>query len=148
MPDSVFANIPDGYTIYSLSVDEESTAYNSIRAGDYIDLYMSYEDDSGDEPVVVYGRLIESIRVLAVRDSKGNNIVQNGTDYGDPSELLFAVEEEDFLLLMDAGYINDSVDLEPVIRNSEYSKNKDINSTKVSSNTLKNYIMDQVYSLE
>ena len=40
MPDAAFANIEDGYTIFSLEVDKESTYANSIRAGDYIDLYM------------------------------------------------------------------------------------------------------------
>lgn len=46
MPDAAFSNIEDGYTIYSLAVNEESTYANSIRAGDYIDLYMSADRKS------------------------------------------------------------------------------------------------------
>ena len=47
MPDSAFANIPDGYTIYSLGVDLHSTYGNSIYPDNYIDLYFKAVDDTG-----------------------------------------------------------------------------------------------------
>ena len=74
MPDAAFANIADGFTIFSLGVTVDSTFANSIRAGDYIDLYMSATNPT--DKLVIYAKMIESIRVLAVKDSKGNNILK------------------------------------------------------------------------
>ena len=40
LPNSVLEDIEDGQTIYSLSVNNQSTYGNSIYPGDYIDLYF------------------------------------------------------------------------------------------------------------
>ncbi len=144
MPDSAFANIEDGYTIFSLDVSLDETYANSIRAGDYIDLYLSARDP--DNNLVIYGKFIESIRVLAVKDSKGNNILKNTVAYGKPSELLFAVRDDMYLLLMQASFITDAdVEIEPVMRNQQYTA--DANETLVSSQQLQTFIQDRVSTL-
>ncbi len=145
MPDAAFANIEDGYVPYSLSVNAETTYANSIRAGDYIDLYMSATDNNNGNKVM-YGCLIKSIRVLAVKDSKGNNIVKNTLVYGKPSELLFAVDEEMYKLLSQAEYIRSGdIKITPYVRNKNYTENP--NPTTVDSNTLRNFIKSQVTEL-
>ena len=139
LPDYAFSNIPDGYTIYSLNLaDADASYYNSIRAGDYIDLYMKAQDKDEDNKLI-YAKFIESIRVLAVKDSKGNNITKNRVENGVPTELLFAVEEDIYLLLMKAEFLNLSV--EPVLRNSQYSK--EANETQVSSEEIRSFILEQ-----
>ncbi len=141
MPDAAFANIESGHTIYSLSVNADSTFYNQIRAGDYIDLYMSAVDkDNGN--LVIYGKLIESIRVLAVKDNKGNNIIKNSLAYGKPSELLFSVSDEMFLLLKEAEYVSGDIEITPVVRNEKYTA--DANDTIVSSEQLRQFIESKV----
>ena len=40
MPDSAFSDIPDGYTVVSLPVNNDSTYGNSIYPGNYIDLEL------------------------------------------------------------------------------------------------------------
>lgn len=142
MPDSAFANIADGYTIYSLSVDKESTFANSIRAGDYIDLYMSAKDYNNDN-LVIYGCLIQSIRVLAVKDRNGNNILKNSLAYGEPSELLFAVDDDMFLLLKQSEYVDGDIRLSPVIWNSNYTAAA--GDTLVASQQLQEFIRNQVH---
>lgn len=145
MPDSAFANIQDGYTIFSLEVNKESTYANSIRAGDYIDLYMSAQDQA-DSTKIIFARLIESIRVLAVKDRKGNNILDNSLKSGTPSELLFEVPDEMYELLMIAGYIGKDCKITPVLRNANYTA--EANETLVSSEQLKSYILDFATTIE
>lgn len=142
MPDAVFSNIPNGFTIFSLDVSAKSTYFNSVRAGDYIDLYVSATDTEEDNKVI-YSKLVESIRVLAVKDTKGNNIVKNRIENGKPAELLFAVKEEYYLLLMKAQFTDLNVTIEPVLRNDEYSKDKSDNDTQVTSQELQAFILDR-----
>ena len=137
MPDSAFADIPDGYTIYSLNVNLHSTYGNSIYPDNYIDLYFKGIDDTG---LVMYGKFIESIKVLAVKDSQGNHVFETTVESRTPSELLFAVPNDMYELLMKAGYISgNSIDIVPVPRNASYSANP--GETNVSSDYIKNFIL-------
>lgn len=137
MPDSAFANIPDGYTIYSLSVDLHTTYGNSIYPGNYIDLYFKGVDDTG---LVMYGKFIESIEVLAVKDSQGNHVFETTVETRTPAELLFAVPNDMYELLMKAGYITgSSIEINPIPRNASYSANP--GETNVSSDYIKSFIL-------
>ena len=147
MPDAGFANLDDGFTIYCLAVDQETTYSNSVAAGDYIDLYLQAEDGKDEEDKsadrkVVFGMFIESIRVLAVKDSAGKNIIKHGVANGEPSELLFAVDEENYLLLYDAEQLG--IQIIPVLHNTNYTKNNSQENTKVSSEFLRDYITSKV----
>lgn len=137
MPDSIFANIKDGYTVFSLAVDNHATYANSIMPGDTIDLYMKATDDTQDG-ALVYGRFIKKIEVLAVKDSSGNNVFDNSADVGEPAELLFAVPEDLFLLLKKASYLS-GIEIEPVPRNNAYSK--DPAATEVESSYLQDFVI-------
>ena len=118
MPDSIFSNIPDGHTIYKLKVTVDSTYGNSIFPGDKIDIYMTANDEDG---LLMYGRMIKSIEVLAVKDSKGVNVFQDKDNPGQSAILMFSVPENLFLLLKKAEKL--SIDLEPIPRNSSYTIN-------------------------
>lgn len=137
MPDSAFADIPDGYTIYSLNVNLHSTYGNSIYPDNYIDLYFKGIDDNR---MVMYGKFIESIKVLAVKDSQGNHVFETTVESRTPSELLFAVPNDMYELLMKAGYISgNSIEIVPVPRNASYSAHP--GETNVSSDYIKNFIL-------
>ena len=140
MPDSAFAGIEDGNTIYTLPVDRTTTFNNSIRAGDYIDLYLSTtHPDSGQ---LVYAKLVESIKVLAVKDKNGNNILKNFHENGEPSQLLFSVDNDMFELLMLSKYVTSpKVKITPVIRNQQYTK--DAKETSIANEELKQIILMQ-----
>ena len=143
MPDSVFTNIQDGYTIYALSVDNEKTYGNSIFPEDMIDLYLSAR--SLDEDKIIYGRLIKSIQVIAVRDEEGNNVFQNKDNLGESALLLFAVPEKLFLLLKKAEKLED-IEIEPIPRNKSYTTNAQ--ATELTNDELTNFIIDQTYILQ
>lgn len=141
LPNTVFENIPEGYTIFSLSVDLHSTYANSIYPGTRIDIYMKAPDDSGK---IMYGMLINSIEVLAVRDSSGRNVFDQSPP-ASPSELLFAVPDEMYRLLTRATYLG-SVDLVPVPRNKTYTA--EAGETQYGSSELKSYIESKTISVE
>lgn len=138
MPDSAFADIPEGYTVYSLNVNLHSTYGNSIYPGNYIDLYFKGIDDTDR---IMFGKFIESIEVLAVKDSQGNHVFETTVESRTPSELLFAVPNDMYELLMKAGYIGSSIEIIPVPRNASYSSNP--GETNVSSDTIRDFILSK-----
>lgn len=138
MPDSAFADIPEGYTIYSLNVNLHTTYGNSIYPDNYIDLYFKGIDDTDR---IMFGKFIESIKVLAVKDSQGNHVFETTVESRTPAELLFAVPNDMYELLMKAGYIGSSIEIIPVPRNASYSSNP--GETNVSSDTIRDFILSK-----
>lgn len=144
IPDSAFDDIPDGYTIFSLSVNLHSTYGNSIMPGNYIDLYMKATDDNG---LLIFGKFIESIKVLGVRDSSGNDVFVDSQATKTPSELLFAVPDDLFLLLSKATNLGtNNITILPVPRNKAYSQEaelKEEGATQVTSDQLQEMILSK-----
>lgn len=116
LPNTIFDDIPDGYTIYGLSVNNHTTYGNSIYPGDKIDLYLKATDDNNR---IMFGKFIESIEVLGVRDASGKNVFDTTTTRT-PAELMFAVKDDMYELLMKAGYIS-GITIVPVPRNKKYT---------------------------
>lgn len=135
MPDSAWNNIYKDYTIFSLSVSNNTTYGNSIFPGDAIDLYYMTSDGGK----LVFGKLIEGITVLAVKDADGSHIFKKGANQKDASALIFAVPEDLHLLLRKAIALTGSDSLVPVVRNANYNPG----STKVSSEYLTNLILKE-----
>lgn len=138
LPNSVLDTIPDGYTLYNLSVNNEMTYANTITPGDYIDLYLSAKDDDGQ---VIFGKLIESIEVAKVTDSSGKDVFWDSTA-GDSAFLIFAVPDEYHKLLETAELITGySIKVTPVPRSKSYTQNP--GETQIASETLYNFIMSK-----
>ena len=136
MPNSSFDSIPDGHTLYNMSVTFESTYANSIFPGDYIDLYVRTEDETG---LLVYGKFIQSIKVLGVKDEDGKNVFETTVETRVPSQLLFSVPEDLYLLLKKAEYLG--IDIVIVPRNANYTA--EAGETLKSSAWLEQLIIDQ-----
>lgn len=107
LPDSAFINIREGFTAFNLPVDVESTYGNSIFPDNYIDIYLKALNFEGK---VIYGKLIENVKILAVKDRNGEHVFENSEESRTPSILLFAVPEDIHLLLRKALYLS-NVDL-------------------------------------
>ena len=123
MPDSAWSSIPTGNTVFSLPVNTTTTYGNSIFPGDKIDLYYETKDGSG---MYVFGKLIEGITILAVKDEDGEHIFKKGSNQKNASALIFSVSEEYHILLRQATYLDGS--LVPVPRNKNYNKKTNITS--------------------
>lgn len=142
-PDYAISNIKDGYTVFNLNVDINSTYGNSIYPGNYIDLYFKGIDETRK---IVFGKLIESIEVLDVRDSQGQHVFETSSESRVPSVLVFAVPDEMFSLLKKAQYISgSSVEIIPVPRNASYSANP--GDTLVSSTYIRDFILSKSVAL-
>ena len=142
MPDYAFMNMADGYTVYSLKVGMETTYANKIFPNTYIDLYAKANDSSSGK--IMFARLIESIRVKAVKDDRGVALLENGVNNGSPSAMLFEVPNDLFTLLKIAEYIDD-VEIIPVPRNAAYTASQ--GETTVDNETIKNYILSHAVTI-
>ena len=102
LPDSAFVSIQSGYTAFYLTVNTESTYGNSIYPGNYVDIYFKALNELG-KPMV--GKLIENVKVLAVKDKNGQHVFENSEEERTPSIIIFAVPEDMHLLLRKATYL-------------------------------------------
>lgn len=138
MPDSSWSNIEDGNTVVSLSISGLVMFSNSIYPGAIIDLYyQTFEDGK-----LVYGKLIENIKVLAVKDQNGKHVFEKTASQKSASAIIFSVPEDLNLLLRKATYLSGSI--VPVLRNSNYASSEtNQNKTLVSSQYLKELILEQ-----
>lgn len=144
IPDTAFDDIDEGATIFSLSVNSHSTYGNSIMPGNFIDLYLKATDDNGK---VIFGKFIESIKVLSVRDSSGNDVFSDSQVQRSSGELLFAVKDDLFMLLSEASFVG-GIEIVPVPRNAAYRNEGDTeNGTQVSKQELVDYILEKVSEL-
>lgn len=136
LPNAVFDDIPQGYTLFTLSVNENSTYGNSIYPGDRIDLYISVKDAA---QITQFGKLVESIEVLAVRDSSQSEVFESTTTKTS-AYLLFAVPDETFSLLTRALTVS-GLSMIPVPRNKAYTEEG--GATKVENATIEAIINSQ-----
>ncbi len=136
MPNSSFEDIPDGHTLYNMGVTFDTTYANSIFPGDYIDLYVRTEDEQG---LLVYGKFIQSIKVLAVKDDEGQNVFETTIEKRTPSQLLFSVPDDLYLLLKKAEFLGIQIVIVP--RNKNYTA--EAGETLKSSAWLEQLIIEQ-----
>lgn len=141
LPNSITDQIPDGYTLYQLKVTNDTTFANSIYPGDRIDLFLKTTVDGK----IVYGCFIESIEVLAVRDSSGQNVFDSSTNRT-PAWLLFAVPSDTnkypetgelYHLLKSIEFVS-GMQLFPVPRNKMYTA--DAGETQIKSDYLRDLV--------
>lgn len=104
LPDSAFVKLEEGQVPYNFPVTMDSTYGNSIYPNNYIDIYMKAYNESG---TLMVGKLFENIKVLAVKDSSGQNVFENSEETRTPAYMLFAVPEETHLLLRKALYLKE-----------------------------------------
>lgn len=139
LPNSIFDEIPDGYTIYQLRVNNETTYANSIYPGDKIDLWMTTKQDG----LIYYGEFIRGIEVLAVRDSSGENVF-DVTSGKTPAWLLFAVPTDMYRYLKVAEFIS-GITITPLLRNENY--NSDVGSTEITNDVLLQMIESKIMDM-
>ena len=160
LPDSIIRNIGEGLTAFNFPVDMEKTYGNSMFPDNYIDLYLKALDSEGK---VIYGKLVQNIKILAVKDSEGRHVFENTDEARVPSVLLFAVPEEIHLLLRKALYLGNVREIAaelvpvpthtsdaaagkgyiPVISNQELKTFIEINTGLISEDELPDVTLDE-----
>lgn len=88
---------------YFFNVNMQTTFSNSIQPDSYIDFYMKAKDEEG---LVIFGKLIENIQVIAVKDGSGADVFTSVSADKTPSVLYFGLSEEYHLLMRKASYLS------------------------------------------
>ncbi len=141
---AIIYDYPKGYVLYNLPVDTENTYGNSIFPGNYIDIYLkaiNRADANGNvtQDKIMVGRMIENVKVIAVKDSSGNDVFSNLDEKKDPALIIFAVPEDINILLRKASYLRTyETTIIPVPTNESLQDKP--GEVKISSNDLKNFI--------
>ena len=112
LPDSAFTEVKEGEIPVQFKVSMESTYGNSIFPGNKIDIYMKAENEFKQ---VIFGRLFEDIKVLAVKDKKGKHVFENSEEDREPAYILFGLKEEYFILLSKAQYLKKTFGVELIL---------------------------------
>ncbi len=139
-PESEFAHIPDGYTVFKLEVDFDSTYGNSIYPGNYIDLYVKLKEKETEK--IIFGRLIKGIQVMAIYDGSGDNVFESASVVRKPKYMWFSVPNDLYQLLMTAQYIGTTI--LPIPRNASYSE--ETRAPEIDSAYIQNYILAKGYN--
>lgn len=136
----------NGEEAYYFNTDIIKTLGNSVLPNSYIDIYMKAEDENGN---IMFGKLLENVKVLAVHDGSGKNIFSDGSDIGNPSYLGFALSHDFYILLNKAerlgGYGIELI-LAPQGINPQIVGGE--NTVLVGSQTLRDYIDANTVSLD
>lgn len=136
LPDAALVEVGKGEVPYYMAVTMDKTYGNSIYPGNYIDVYMKAVNENGQ---LMVGKLVENVKVLAVKDSAGRDVFENSDESRIPSSLIFGVKPEINILLLKAKYMTAfSADLFPVPHGG--TANIQDGATEVSSQTLKDFI--------
>jgi len=115
LPDSYMYNVPEGYTVINLKVDMNSTYANSMMPESYINIYfkaISEEENIDGKDKIMFGKFLSNVQVLAVKDSEGQHVFENSEEVRIPAYMLFAVSEEQHLLLRKAAYLQNQYSVE------------------------------------
>lgn len=129
LPANIILKYPDGYVLYNMAVDTSTTYGNSIYPENYIDIYLKIvnkvsEDQKDDKNAdkIRLGKLIENVKVLAVKDASGQPVFANLDEQRTPAMIVFAVPEEYYIILKKTEYLrNYETTLIPVPTNESLS---------------------------
>ena len=157
MPTSALLDVPNGSTLLSLKIDMNTSYYNSLVPGDYFDLYVRtigvLPGDKNKENEILVGKLIEGIKILAVKTEDGENVFGTG-EKKIPAGIIFALPEEQALLMMKADYfekLKNVAEIEFVVipRGQKYKTEdgKEVTSN-ITSDQLEEYINDKTKDID
>ena len=104
--------------------------------GNYVDVYFK---GVGNDGLLMVGKVVQNVKVLAVKDSSGRHVFENTNEERKPSQIIFGVSEDIHLLLRKAGYIK-NVELILVPTNASLQLDTEEVVTNVTSEIIREYI--------
>ena len=147
LPDAALQKIEDGDKLVSYRVDTESTYGNSLMPGNLVDVYVKTLNTDGK---IVYGKLMEQVEVLAVKDVDGKNVFDSTDEVLIPAYLYFGLPENKYLLFSALNYIKEELkeyNIEIVFVPNTMSY-EDKTAVQVSSTYLYNYIVRNIQKID
>lgn len=147
LPDAALQKIEDGDKLVSYRVDTESTYGNSLMPGNLVDVYVKILNTDGK---IVYGKLMEQVEILAVKDVDGKNVFDSTEEVLVPAYLYFGLPENKYLLFSALNYIKEELkeyNIEIVFVPNTMSY-EDKTAVQVSSTYLYNYIVRNIQKID
>ena len=147
LPDAALQKIEDWDKLVSYRVDTESTYGNSLMPGNLVDVYVKILNTDGK---IVYGKLMEQVEVLAVKDVDGKNVFDSTEEVLIPAYLYFGLPENKYLLFSALNYIKEELkeyNIEIVFVPNTMSY-EDKTAVQVSSTYLYNYIVRNIQKID
>lgn len=147
LPDAALHKIEDGDKLVSYRVDTESTYGNSLMPGNLVDVYVKILNTDGK---IVYGKLIEQVEILAVKDVDGKNVFDSTDEVLIPAYLYFGLPENKYLLFSALNYIKEELkeyNIEIVFVPNTMSY-EDKTAVQVTSTYLYNYILTNIQKID
>lgn len=121
---------------YYFSVNTTTTFGNSIQPNDYVDFYVRAYNEKDE---LMFGKMIENIKILAVTDGSGQDVFKSQTDIGTPSFLNFGLSSELHDVLKKAEYLN-GTDIELIVIPHGGAVPEENLETNVTSSQLRDFI--------
>lgn len=121
---------------YYFSVNTTTTFGNSIQPGDYVDFYVRAYNEKDE---LMFGKMIENIKILAVTDGSGQDVFKSQTDIGTPSFLNFGLSSQLHDVLKKAEYLN-GTDIELIVIPHGGAVPEENLETNVTSSQLRDFI--------
>ena len=137
MPNYLLTKLKAGEFLVSYDLNDLGGVPYGVMPGSKIDLYMRINSDQGS---VQLGRFLENVEVLDVLDDSGYSVYEVSDGTRTPSKLIFGLQEDVFLLLFRANYLN--VQLIPVQHGTWIDDSQSV--IKLSTEELVNYIKSNV----
>lgn len=132
---------------YYFSVNVTTTFGNSIQPDEYVDMYIKTYDEKEQEKLI-YTKLYENLKVLAVTESSGENVFRSTNDIGTPAFLNFGIPVSEQEIIKKAEYLNNSSDIELIIV-PQGGKNRRDQEKELKVNTyMRNYIAEKTIEVE
>ena len=149
LPDAILYNINAGERLVSFPVDMTSTYGNSIMPEGLVDIYVKMVRSDGK---IVYGEFFNKVKVLAVKDSAGNNVFESTESTNTPAFVYFSLPESKYLLFSALNYIGEeytSFGIEVVLvpNTVTYESNEEL-ATEVSSADLYKFVLNEIKTID
>ena len=147
LPDAALQKIEEGDKLVSYRVDTESPYGNSLMPGNLVDVYVKILNTDGK---IVYGKLMEQVEILAVKDVDGKNVFDSTDEVLIPAYLYFGLPENKYLLFSALNYIKEELkeyNIEIVFVPNTMSY-EDKTAVQVSSTYLYNYIVRNIQKID
>lgn len=143
LPDALLKDIEDGYVLTQIKVNYETTYGNSIMPDNKIDIYFRANDDDGKS---IFGKFVEDVEVLAVKDSVGNDVF-GASEASEPAYIYVALPEKLFILVGKVGRITtNNIDFMIVPTGVEYVPDEDF--ITIESEEIEKFINDRARMLD
>ena len=91
---SYLGKLEEGDVAYNYPVNTRTTYGNSFFPEKYFDIYLKIKDDETQEGHILFGKFVDNVKILSVRDGSGRDVFGSTEEVRTPSQLLFGVPEE------------------------------------------------------